>query len=327
MRVLYITHSPHEVHENFAKELGARTRVIPFKTYVGLSKKYPLLGYIYPFLSLIYSLFIRVDEDILFVDGGSSLFIAVFLKLRYSGLRLIYLDCDLLFYNLEGRSFLIKKIMMQFIGQIDGVISVSEHNKKFSSLFLKIPIVICNPYPKDVKTIGTARKQYGLYIGRLDPDKNIKRIIKFALECPHFEKFVIVGEGILRPYVQRISKKNNKLIFFGLSQNVEEYYNMCKFFVHIPDHDPFPCTTMEAALCGCFPLISVGVGTKDLFSDFFVVEDPDKFSEINHKIKYILEHGKEAEEMLKQSIDKINDREKSLQLFRRSFYSVMEQIQ
>lgn len=327
MKVLFLSHSPHEVHLNFSKEVQSRIKILPFDKFVQMTKIYPFLGYIYPLISLIYSFFIKTNENILFVDGGSSLYLAAFLKLRYRNIKIIYLDSDLLFYDLRNRSRIIKKIIMFFIKKIDGVISVSIKNKKYISQFLNVPIEICNPYPRNVKKKKIARKNYGLYVGRLEPDKNIKRIIDFGLKCPYFEKFIVLGDGALKSHVRAISKKSDKICFVDKTPDVEKYYNQCKFLVHIPDYDPFPCTTMEAALCGCFPIISKEVGTSKLFDNMFVVSDPDNYDEINRKVKYIISHERQAAKSLKNTTSKIPNKEQSLKYFRNAFQDIMRKIQ
>jgi len=328
MKVLFLSHCPHECHLEWAKSLKARVKVIPFDKYVLLTKKFRLLGYFYPLISSIYSLFIKVKEDILLVEGGSSLYVATFLKMRYPQLKIIYLDVDILFYSWHKRIILTRGIhSFLFFRPIDAVISVSKHNKKYISMYLNIPILVSHPYPKKVKERKLRRNNYGLYVGRLDPDKNIKRIMDFGLKCPYFEKFIVVGDGALKSYVKAMSKKSDKICFVDKTSDVEKYYNQCKFLIHIPDYDPFPCTTMEAALCGCFPIISKGVGTSKLFDNIFVISDPNNYDEINRKVKYIINHEKQATKSLKNTTSIIPNKEQSLKDFRKSFFKLTKQIQ
>jgi len=326
MNVLFLSHYPHEAHLGFAGEIQSKILITPFKKYTDLIKKYHILGVLYPLLSLIYSFSIDFKKGILFVDGGSSLYLAVFLKIRNKKLKIIYLDGDLLFFTLNKSRLFKKKIFMFFLNYIDGAIFVSEQNKKLSSLYLKVPSEVCPPYPKDLENKYVKRENYGLYVGRLDPDKNLKRIIRFGLQCPHFEKFIIVGDGLLRDYVSEMSNKHEKLVYVGRTDNVEDYYNKCKFLVHIPDADPHPCTTMEAALCGCFPLMSKGVGSKYLFPDIFFVNDPNDFNTLNNKISYILKNEKKIGRLLTQSTTKFPTKKQSLKQFKTNFKKIVNKI-
>lgn len=324
--ILFLSHAPHEAHVGFANAVGAKIKILPFDGYVRAIKKYPILGgYLFALISLLYSLYIRVHEDILLIDGGTSLFVGVFLKKRYKKIKLIYLDADMLFYSLH-KNRESKDGRLKFIfNAIDGVISVSPSHKKYVSSFLDVPLQVCAPYPKNVHRTGVERKNYGLYVGRLDPDKNIQRIIEFSLQYPYFEKFIVVGDGALRAYVEKKAKKNSKLAYVGWQKDVEKYYNICKFLIHTPDYDPHPTTTMEAAICGCFPIISRGTGSQYLFEEIFVVNDPKNYNAVKQKIAYIMENDTEAMASLSRSIARFPTKESSLGEFRNAFQTILSQ--
>ncbi len=327
MKILFLSHAPHEVHLKLANTLGSRVKVIPFNWIVTLSKKVPYIGFFYIFISLLYSRFIKVKENILLVEGGSSLYVAVFLKWRYKNIKIVYLDADLFFYNLTKRSKLVNKIQSLFYNKIDAIISASEQNKEYALKYVDLPVERFTPYPKKVTKLNVEKKNQGLYIGRLDPDKNIKRIVRFALQCPFFDKFIFAGEGTYCKYIKKLAAENNKIIYSGYRKDVDTFYSECKFLIHIPDSDPHPCTTMEAALCDCFPIISKGVGTKYLFDDIFIIEDPDNFEEINKKICYIINNEKKAKELLNKSVKLFTDEGKSILDFENAVKSIIKSWQ
>jgi len=327
MKVLFLSHNPHEVHLEFAKSIGARIKIVPLNWFVRLYQKINILGYIYPFLSLILSFFIRINEDILLVDGGSSLYISVFLKIRHPKIKLIFLDGDMIFYYFNKRYRATAAIKSSFFfKKIDAILSVSEQNKSLALKYVNVPDEIVYPYPKDVKKLNIKRENYGLYIGRLDSDKNIKRIVEFGLQCPYFDKFIIVGDGAYRNYIRKISLINRKVMYLGQIKDISKVYSECKFLIHIPDYDPHPCTTMESALCGCFPIISKAVGSSYLFDNLFIINNPQDFNEINEKIRYILENEKRAEKLLNQSIKKFPTKKQSVNNFRNSFGKIVKTL-
>ncbi len=323
MKILFLSHSPHEAHLGFAEAVGARVKILPLEKFARAIQAYPVIGGgTYALLSFLRGLCMREQADILIVDGGLPIPTAFALKKKYKDLKIIYLDADLFLYSLRSR----RTEWGTLLHAIDGIISVSEEHKKHVPSFINVPIRICPPYPKDVRDRGTPRKNYGLYVGRLDPDKNIKRIIDFGLQCPYFEKFIVVGDGLFRPRVLQTALKNNKLQYVGWQKNVEEYYNLCSFLIHIPDHDPHPTATMEAALCGCFPVISGGVGTKYLFDEIFIVNDPNNFDEINQKIKFVLDHKDAARALLQEAVKKIPRKDDSLRCFRKAFFEIIREL-
>lgn len=322
MKILLLLHHPQHALIDFAYGINGRIKIIPFYKYVMLIKKYNFLCAFYPLLSFIYSLFINADEDILFVEGGSSLYIGAFLKMRNRKLKLVYLDSDLFFYDIVKLGKTPSFSLRFSLKMIDAVISLSEQNKGYITKFLNVPIEICPLHPKKVEREKITRKNYGLYLGRLDPEKNIKRIIDFAIQCPYFERFMIVGYGMLERYVKKMSKKNKKPIYLGKREDISRYYSECKFLIHIPDSEPYGCTVLEAALCGCYPIMSEGVGVKYLFDKMFIINDPTNFDEINKRIKYILDNEQKANELLKESISKIPTKEQTLENFRDKFKKI-----
>jgi len=324
--VLFLSHHPHQVHLEFAGQIKARISIIPLGGFVRLAKKCSLFRYFYPVASLFYSFTLKLEEKIILVDGGSSLYIAFFLKLRYPKIKIVYLDADLFILNLRQANILEKKFKKLILSCVDAVISVSAMNSQAAAPVLNVPLEICPPYPAKIRPVETERRNYGLYVGRLDPDKNIKRILRIGLACPDLEKIIIVGEGVLENYVRAQAKKYDKLRYDGPQRDVSRYYSQCKFLIHLADKDPHPCTTMEAAQGGCFPIISEGTGTKYLFDDIFIVNDPDNSAEINEKIKYILEHETEARKLLEQSLPNIMSKEQSLKNFKDKFEKILNQL-
>src|SRR6056297_1630340 len=101
-RVLFLSHDPHAVHTAFAQSVGAREYCTGLKKYVALTKKIPWTGHFFAPYSFIRSLFIKAPEDILLVDGGASIYLALGLKLRKPWLKIIYLDGDTMFHSVRN---------------------------------------------------------------------------------------------------------------------------------------------------------------------------------------------------------------------------------
>ena len=329
MKVLFLSHKPHEVHLEFAKAVGAKIKQVNLDWFVRLTKKIPLMSYVYPLVSIFYSFFVRVKEDFLLVDGGSSLYVAAFIKVIHPNIKIIFLNGDLFFYNLKKSSLesQLGKIPSFFYNNIDGIISVSKQSEDMALNYLKVPSEVVTPYPKNIKNVKVKRKNYGLYVGRLDPDKNIKRIVEFGLQCPYFEKFFVVGDGSFRSYIEELSKENSKLVYFGHRKDIERFYSECKFLIHLSDKDPHPCTTMEAALGGCFPIISEGTGTKYLFDKYLRVNDSGNFSEINKKIRYIIDNESELRKELKIQTKRFPTKDGSIGEFINKFSIIFKKIE
>ncbi len=321
--VLFLSHGPHHCHQAFADSIGARTHVTPFRSYILLMKKYPMLNILYPALSLVYSLFLKISESTVLVEGGSSLYVAYFLKWRYPKLRIVYLDMDLLLYDLSKEKGFFKGVLMRHVvKKIDFCISGSAHSQRIARQVVSCPVAVAQPYPKEMQHGEMKRENFGLYVGRVDMDKNIRQVVAFGLQCPYFEKFIVVGDGNAADEIRELALHDQKLVYFPYTENVAEFYRQGKFLIHLPAHDTYPCTTLEAAVCGCFPMISQGVGTLDIFDDIFIVQDTNNFEKINQKIKYILDHEENCRELLRKNAEKILTKEESVENFKKVFSSI-----
>ncbi|MFT4303133.1 MAG: glycosyltransferase [Candidatus Woesearchaeota archaeon] len=273
MNVSFISHDPHNVHLEYAKCVGAKFKQSGMRWFVNLYKKFAFIRIFMPFISFIYSYKIKTDSDILLLDGGSSLFIGYYLKKRNPKLKLIYLDGDLIFYKtVHGNNsffqYMKDKLLFKITKCINGVISVSNQNKTMISQYVNCNIKVCVPYVRDMKKLKIKRQNYALYVGRLDPDKNISRIISFCLGCEDIKKLIVIGNGSEKCKIEKLSKLNNKILYLGEITNVNKYYYMCKYLIHLPDYDPHPVVVMEALKCGCIPILSKGVG-----SNYFVPKE------------------------------------------------------
>jgi glycosyltransferase involved in cell wall biosynthesis len=322
--VLFLSHDPHEVHAAFAQAVGARYYQTHLKKFVALTKSIPFTGHFFAPYSFFYSLFITVTEDILLVDGGASIYLALGIKWRKPHVRIVYLDGDTMFHAIRHAKPYQQYLAAKLLRGIDAVISVSAQNQ--SLVTIDVPQAVCPPFPKAVTKTNADRKPYGLYVGRLDPDKNILDSIAFGLQCPHFEKFIVVGDGVLRKDVEQIAQKNPKLQYVGYQKNVSDYYNTCSFLIHLPEYDPHPTVTMEAALCGCFPIMSPGTGSNYLFDPLFTVADPADFNLLNDRIAYIQQNTAALRDQLTTDAKEIPTRTASIEQFRKSFVNLVNQI-
>ena len=325
MKIVFFSTGPHNVHKEFAKSIKAEIKIIPFKKFFKLVKKIPLIGYVYPLMAFFYSLSLDSKDKIILNEGSAGFYIISFLKLRNRKIKFIHLDADLVFYNIIKYKKKPKLFQLP-LKMIDGVVSVSEKNKSYVEKVIKIPIEVAPPFPINIKKTKIKRENFGLYIGRLDPEKNIKKVIEFAKQCSFFEKFIIVGSGVLKNYVKKECAKNQKLIYMEHDKYPSKYYAKCKFLVHLAEADSHPCTIMEAALCGCFPIISENIGNSYLFHNRFKIKDINNFKEINKKIEKILENENGSRKILKKDSKKIITKKQSIENFKNKFRKLIKNV-
>jgi len=185
------------------------------------------------------------------------------------------------------------------------VIAISEFTKSEILKYTKIneQRIRVIPYGRDLRfrKIGSLnpdiRKKYNipeqfiLYVGSIEPRKNIQVLIKtfFYLKqekkIPH--KLVIIGgKGVMykevfrqiAPYWQRIKED---VIFRGqVSNNLLVYfYNLCNVFTTCSLYEGFGLPVLEALGCGCsivcsdIPVFRKVAGDAVLFADPYAPED------------------------------------------------------
>jgi D-inositol-3-phosphate glycosyltransferase len=125
---------------------------------------------------------------------------------------------------------------------------------------------------------ATARRQLGfdpaekllLYVGRLEPQKGIERLLAAISHLKHLSKIklaVIGGDGHHEPEFQRLlqlSKEldiRDKVFFAGRvdQQNLPAYYNAADLLVVPSHHESFGLVALEALACGT-PVVASDVG-------------------------------------------------------------------
>jgi glycosyltransferase involved in cell wall biosynthesis len=295
MKVAFVTHVRHQaIEETYANSVKARIIHLPkLYEYTQLTIKRKIIIILFIIRSLYESFkLIKIKEEIIIFNGGTNAGLIPLIAKFNKNKKIVYLDADLLIYNLSKETGLLGKIKKFIFKEIifknvNYVVSVSEINFEIAKkYFYKTPFMVCHSF-KRIKNIPIKRKNYGLYIGRLDPDKNIAKTISIGLNCPYFNKFIVIGKGAYENELKKLSKVNTKLIYIPYIKDPSKYYNLCKFLIHLPEQDPHPCTTMEAASARCIPIISKGTGTKYLFNKKFIVNDSNNQEEINNLIKNI----------------------------------------
>jgi D-inositol-3-phosphate glycosyltransferase len=125
---------------------------------------------------------------------------------------------------------------------------------------------------------ATARRQLGfdpaekllLYVGRLEPQKGIERLLAAISHLKHFRKIklaVIGGDGHPEPEFQRLLQLSNELdiqdkVFFAGrvdQQDLPPYYSAADLLVVPSHHESFGLVALEALACGT-PVVASDVG-------------------------------------------------------------------
>ncbi len=154
---------------------------------------------------------------------------------------------------------------------IDKIIAISNYMKKIISPFFSNVETIYNPIEDKDINFNSSWNNKILFVGKLHKSKGIKNLI-FAfykvLKSKRDLKLIIIGQGPLKPYIQKLIAKLNlssqiKLIDKVSPSNLEKYYLKSDAVV-FPSiwNEPFGRVIVEAFSYGK-PVIATKVGAID----------------------------------------------------------------
>ena len=134
-----------------------------------------------------------------------------------------------------------------------------------------------------------------LYVGRLDPEKNIEFLIRafFKMNLKN-TKLIIVGNGKLDTHLKSLTnslKLDEKIIFTGRLDGLElvSWYNLSNVFVLPSIHEPYGAVVNEALILGSNVLCSKFAGASALITtDNGLIFDPKNEIEFIKKLKILL---------------------------------------
>jgi len=147
------------------------------------------------------------------------------------------------------------------------------------------------------------RGDYGLFVGRLEPEKGIKILLE-ALKAKRKINFKIIGDGSLLNWGRDFARENkmDEVEFLGYKTKAEvkRYLTAARFLV-IPSqwYENNPITILEAMACGV-PVIGANIGgISELIQDrktgyLFKYQSKD---ELAKKIGYLYDHAAIAGKM------------------------------
>ncbi|MBO7431306.1 MAG: glycosyltransferase family 4 protein [Elusimicrobia bacterium] len=112
-------------------------------------------------------------------------------------------------------------------------------------------------------------------IGPFKPQKNLPDFIKTAKNISDKHKnfkFVIVGDGTLRPQFEKLIKEyniSNNIFLIGWRRDISNILNSSDFFVMTSLWEGLPISTIEAMCCGLSPIVNDVDGQREIVKDGF----------------------------------------------------------
>ncbi len=132
--------------------------------------------------------------------------------------------------------------------------------------------------------IKDVNKSYFLFVGEIQPRKNIKSMIKAFTLLPDKVKkefnFVLIGRAKNKKYLQEILAdiEKSKCQIYVLSSvsddDLVKFYNLAHAFIYVSFYEGFGLPVIEAMSCGCPVLTSDSSSLREIAVDAAILANP-----------------------------------------------------
>lgn len=259
-------------------------------------------------------------------------YIVPLLKLGFKTVLTIHDLTFLLFpekYTITKR-LLFSKMIPIFIKMSDKIISVSENTKKDILKFFNLSgnkiVVTYEGYPdyynysideeeaKKILTKYGIEKKYILYVGMIEPRKNIISILKAFIELDKELEIdlAIVGKKgwyfkEIEEYMAKIDKLKlrNKIIFTGYvpEEELKYFYKAALMFIYPSLYEGFGLPPLHAMSCGT-PVITSNVSSlPEVVGDAAIKIDPDNLDELKNSIRCLYADKGKREDLIRRGLE------------------------
>lgn len=251
------------------------------------------------------------------------------------GFKIVLTIHDLTFLLFPEKHTITKRLLFGkmvpiFIKMSDKIVSVSENTKKdilkfFNVLEAKI-IVTYESYPdyynysidkekaKEILVKYGIEKKYILYIGMIEPRKNIISILKAFVELDKELEIdlVIVGKKgwyfkEIEEYMMKIEKLKlrNNIIFTGYvpEEELKYFYKVALMFIYPSLYEGFGLPPLQAMACG-IPVITSNISSlPEVVGDAAIKINPHDLGELKNSIKWLYKNKEKRDKLIKKGLE------------------------
>jgi len=323
--VKYGRKGPHKVHKTW---LNSFVKSKVSYTPLDLRAISPKLGAFNQLFSLIGSLFFPKAEYYYLTSVGAAP-ATIFNRWRY-GSKVISINSDTFFYDIEIAGFLKKAYMKWVARHVDAIISTSSVMKNMSAKHTKVPNEIVYPFcevkrflkvkpdykSQDICSVATARHTKG---GDLLP-----KILKRFRTKYEKSKLYVLGYGDL----YRKLRKEKGIVCTGFADPAK-YFSKCGLYVNPARVEPFGVNIIEAMCAGVPPLVTNKCGASDIvkMADPWLVSNVSakEIAEKAIKLQSNIERKKKLGKKCRQTVLKLT-KKKSTSDFKKALEKIYKKI-
>lgn len=227
------------------------------------------------------------------------------------------------------KRLLFGKMMPIFIRKSDRVIVDSENTKRDTLKFFRVPkdkIFVCYvSYPnyynclidkgraKDILRKYGIKKNFILYVGMIEPRKNIISILKAFIELDKDLELDLIIVGKRGWHFKEIEqymngainlRLENKIIFTGYvpEQKLKYFYRLALMFIYPSLYEGFGLPPLQAMACGT-PVITSNVSSlPEVVGDAAIKINPSDLDELKNSIRWLYTDKQKREELIKKGL-------------------------
>jgi len=202
------------------------------------------------------------------------------------------------------------------------IIAVSKTTKKDLVKFYDLPEekieVIYNGYQKEIKNLKSKikiKKPYLLYVGTIQPRKNLKTLIEafflLSKESPEYSLVIVGKKGWLYEKifanVEQADSFKNRIIFTDYVDNdaLAYLYKNASLFVLPSLYEGFGIPILEAMSFGCPVISSFTSSLPEIGGDACLYFDPTSKEDLKEKILQLLNNKKLRNELVKKGKERV----------------------
>ena len=235
------------------------------------------------------------------------------------------------------------------IKRADLIVTVSQYIKKEALNFLSLPAekikVIYNGYDRETfklypfailkqfKTNFALPEKFILFIGALEPRKNLLRLIKAYLNLPlgvkKEIKLVIAGApGWENKTVKEMIRGQKDIYYLGYvdHQGLAYLYNLATLFIYPSLYEGFGLPALESMACGCPVITSQQTSLTEVCGDAAFYVNPYDIDNITRGIYKVLNDVSLQENLREKGLERAKafSWEKTAQEYLEIFHKVLE---
>lgn len=284
---IYLVYRKYWRFQNYDKEVSSRFKFVPNYIYRETNENKGAGGISLQYWRILH----KENPDYVFVwEFGTITILTILYKLIFFRKYKIITFCDDsgdMLQNARFRHKVARTIIANFLNNV--VVSSPEVQSWFRrryNLGIFFPIirddkiarsrlesdVVLRYSEKVSRDLSIVNKNIFLFVGRLDPEKNVGELIKvFQDVSEENDLLLIVGSGTKESEYAQYVKRNNitNIFFLGRKEGDEliAIYNLADVFILPSLYEPFGAVTNEALIFGCFSIISDKAGSRCLIEN------------------------------------------------------------